>query len=1519
MQLILIEVSNRHRCVLPDKVSGRYWIERTTPDGGVEELICVEAVAGKWVLKSNRNARLVDREGNTLRECEVMPGTFYSVELAGEEKKALIYVRPDTQDRRTFLKYKLPKSGEYAIGRSSHTAIQFSNPLVSGTHAKLNIKEGTVYVSDENSSNGTFVNDVRITEETALSPGDVISIIDLTIVIGGGFIAVNNPDGRLTVSSKLELFRVPKPKFAVDEDIEIEEIPSGHLFYRSPRMRRAITAPTIKIDPPPAEEKPDDTPLLMILGPSITMGMSSATMAVFAVLNVQRNDGDFTTAMPMVIMAMLMMTGMILFPILSRNFQKKKRAENEVKRKEKYRAYLEEMSAKIKKEKQAQVEILYENNVYLAECVDRIRNRERKLWERTDTHDDFLDVRLGIGNWPFDADYQVPQRSFTLDDDTLQDELFEIVDSPRTVENVPVVVSLIKRFSMGIVGQREHTRSYLKALIFQLAALHAYDEVKFVFIYSPHEEKDWSFVRWLPHVWSDDKSFRYVATDADQVRQLSGVLEAIHAKDEGDDGIQTKGEEKYVIFALDRKLAAKCEALNTVFKSEEYHNLSVMAVYDELRYLPKDCKVVLEVGPEQSIMFDRSVSTGDPLNFALDKEVQLDAEELALELANTNLESAAAAFELPTQITFLEMFEAGRVEHLNVLTRWKESNPVHTLEAQVGVDAAGNPSTLDLHEGRHGPHGLIAGMTGSGKSEFIMTYILSLALNYHPNEVAFVLIDYKGGGMSDAFEDLPHTVGTITNLDGASIARSLASIESELKRRQAVFSEAAQRTQVSNIDIYKYQSLFREGQVDEPLPHLFIISDEFAELKTQEPEFMEQLVSAARIGRSLGVHLILATQKPSGVVDDQIWANSRFKVCLKVQDKADSMEMIKRADAAELTVAGRYYLQVGYNELFEMGQSAWAGASYFPSDRVERDYDDSVVMLDLQGRELLTMKPQKRAASSGGKTKQLDEVTKYLIRTAEEENIVPMYLWMPPLKERIYLDALARKYKVEPAGGYILEVLMGEYDDPSSQTQDPMMLSLSDRGNLLLFGIAGGGKTHFLTTLLYSLVRDYSPDEVNAYILDFGSETLKSFVSAPHVGDVLTSQDTEKVETLFTMLQKEFEHRRDLFRDYGGSFDGYAKEAKEPVPNIVVIINNYSAFVELFEYADDDWLKSLTQQGTKFGIYFVLATSAPNAIRMNLQQNFGQRICLQVNDLDDYTEIFGNVRGLVPAQTPGRGLFRSEEGIFEFQSAVVPEEFDDSVRAIAQWCEEQAANFTGKGARPVPSLPEVVTLDSFDLDSVPQNEKALPVGIDKNTLSTALFDFGKNLTSVIMSNGNAYEDFLVALAQLMQHTTSEDILVLGGEGDSFVKRIKVVAPKAKTCTPEEICTFAQSADENTSLTSAKWFIISGLAKTYEALPYESKDTFIKGLLSLNAEQGVALIVGDSAADFSGIVYESWMTDLTNLNSGIWLGNGFGDQFYLKPNSGSFFEDIGPQFGYILNDGEVSLVKLLEPSEEGQSG
>lgn len=286
--------------------------------------------------------------------------------------------------------------------------------------------------------------------------------------------------------------------------------------------------------------------------------------------------------------------------------------------------------------------------------------------------------------------------------------------------------------------------------------------------------------------------------------------------------------------------------------------------------------------------------------------------------------------EIPSSITFFDMYGIGKMSELKIEERWKKNRNYESMKALIGFKAGGQPCYLDLHEKYHGPHGLVAGTTGSGKSEILQTYILSLALNFSPDDVGFFIIDYKGGGMGNLFSNLPHVLGQISNLSGNQIRRAMVSIKSENLRRQRIFNENG----VNNINLYT--TLYKNGEAKLPIPHLFIVIDEFAELKREEPDFMRELISVAQVGRSLGVHLILATQKPGGTVDDNIWSNARFHLCLRVQDRQDSMDMLHKPDAAYLTNAGRGYLQVGNDEIYEQFQSGWSGAIYDEEDGHEK-------------------------------------------------------------------------------------------------------------------------------------------------------------------------------------------------------------------------------------------------------------------------------------------------------------------------------------------------------------------------------------------------------------------------------------------------------------------------------------------------------------------------------------------------------------------------------------------------------
>ncbi|KKK39017.1 hypothetical protein WQ57_05710 [Mesobacillus campisalis] len=1553
MILTLFDRDKAFNLVLPERVTGRYVLTTEDEDGNPMELMAVEAEDGQWHLKSNKHACLKNEQQEILGKTRLEPFKTYTIHRGHpQSSSALLYVEPPTQGRNQYTKHTAI-ANVIKIGRSKENHICFSNKLVSGSHCMIHYTpDGQAVIRDLDSSNGTYVNGEAI-KEKQLKVGDVILIMGLKIIFNGRLLSLNNPHGAVFLDSRaLEPFLPEKP--VIEEETELEEFgpppEKEGLFYRSPRFKRDISTALIKIDPPPQQPNPDETPLALLIGPSVTMGMASLFTALIMIQNVTSNNGDMRMALPMLVMSISMLIGTVLWPILTKKYEKKKRLKQEKHRQEKYSAYLEEMKHVIEKECTYQSEILHENHVTLDNCIGRIKNRERNLWERGIGQDDFLKIRLGLGNLPLNADIRYPEKKFQLEDDNLQDELYELASAPKVLKNVPVTLSLIEDRITGIIGSRPEVKDFVKGLIFQLASLHSYDELKLVFLYDDSEQEDWKFVKWLPHVWNDSHNVRFIATDPSEAKELSAYFEK---------EIAAEGEQPQhtVVLSMSKSLASKAELVNLLLKDKSIEGYSLIALYDELQNLPKECCNVIEVNGRESKIYDKDDISGKYIGFHAEG-LKEDAEELAVTLGNIQLAVSQEAYVLPEMLTFLEMFGVGKIEHLNALTRWKENNPTVSIETPIGVDNSGELFKLDLHEKYHGPHGLIAGMTGSGKSEFIMTFILSLAVNYHPDEVAFILIDYKGGGMANAFTDLPHLAGTITNLDGAAVNRSLISIQSELKRRQNIFSQTGRDLDQSNIDIYKYQKLYREGLVTEPLQHLFIISDEFAELKSQQPEFMEQLVSAARIGRSLGVHLILATQKPSGVVDDQIWSNSKFRISLKVQEKADSMEVIKRPDAAELSTTGRFYLQVGFNELFELGQSAWAGAPYYPSDKVEKSKDDSIVVIDELGRVVKSARIDRRKNIAENPPKQIDEITDYLAHLAQQESISVRQLWLEPIPARIYLDELKTKYaprleqqqalsevaaasetEMQTAVGtgmqsptartknFILNPVIGEYDDPANQRQMVMKMPITRDGNGIIYGVAGGGKTTMIATMIYSLMEEHTPEEVNFYLLDFSAETLSWFREAPHVGDVILSHESEKISNLMKMLADEIDTRKKLLGMYGGDFMTYNKLSEEGLASTVVVIHNYSAFAEMYE-SQEEQISFLTREGVKYGIYFILTASNTGAVRYRLLQNFKQLYVLQLNDMSEYSGILGSTDGVYPSKFKGRGVFKTDAA-YEFQTSLITRETSNMYQFITDYCRELAASWNGPVAKRVPILPEKVDAQYLQGDLLDRRGR-LAVGIEKNSLAVSRFDVKNEYISVAAAtSSDLTAPFMQGAAEALSTLQDGKVIVLDGS-QQFVSdenRIYEYAAQPAQVESQVVQLFHELVYRNNTnkdrmaegleplLFDKITILIHAYSELLLSLSPDAQDK-LKVFLEKGSGLNVHVLLSDSSDRISGYSFESWFKQHVSLSDFIWIGSGIADQFILKAKiSTDMYGEVPEGFGYVVVKGKPVLVKMLATSLE----
>lgn len=1497
---------------LPQKVKGQYSIYDSTRSK-TEHLVNIEGINDEWIMKSNRRVRILDQAGNFVKNAVVSPLGVYVLEKVDGER-FVVFTEPITEDRQIFTKYIVDKDVDYSIGRSETNDLCFSNTVVSSNHAQLSKKNGRWTIIDKNSTNGTFVNGTRV-ESKELNVGDIIFIMGLKIVIGKNIIAINNPDGKVRLTNKFEKFK--KQETLQDEETEYELLETEY-FYRSPRFKRDIETAHFKIDPPPSSPVTEEMPWVLVVGSSLAMGM----MSVVTLFNAM-SSGNVTS----MVMSISMLLGTVMMPMITKNYEKKRKQKKEALRQQKYKEYLESITEQIKSACQLQENILRENHITIEECENRIMDRQQNLWGCGFGQNDFLQIRVGLGSGTLDAEVSYSERKFTLDDDNLQEEMLLIAEKENKLNNIPITYSLFENRFSGVIGDRKIIAEFAKGIIIQLSALYSYDEVKFVFLYDDFEKEIFEFVKWLPHVWSDDNKFRFIATNSNEVKEVSAYFDRIIEERQNLNSSDIDDvRPHYVFFSLSKTLAGRSDAIKKVLSEKENIHMSVISFCEELKSLPKECSMVVEINGETGKLFDKNDISGRTVDFVPDIFLTRDPIELSVKLANTILDNSNTNYKLPGMITFLELFGVGKVEHLNALSRWKENDPTKSLQVAVGVDTYGETFMLDLHEKFHGPHGLVAGMTGSGKSEFIISYILSLAVNYHPNEVAFILIDYKGGGMAKSFEKLPHTAGIITNLDGSAIKRSLISIESELKRRQSIFAEASKKIGVSNIDIYKYQKLYRDGTVSEPLQHLFIISDEFAELKTQQPEFMTQLVSAARIGRSLGVHLILATQKPSGVVDDQIWSNSKFRVCLKVQERADSMDMLKRPDAAELTDTGRFYLQVGYNELFELGQSAWSGAPYYPSDSVVKEKDNSVVVVDTNGHMMKQVKLDNNRFLAKNAKKQLDVITDYLCGIADEEGIKIRPLWLEPIPAFILLEEINRKYNVTNEK-FILEPTIGEYDDPIHQRQCLLKLPLSKEGNAVVYGVAGSGKTTFLNGMIYSLINEHTPDEVNIYILDFASETLRAFSKAPHVGDVILSYESEKVSNLFKMLQSEIERRKKLFADYGGDYRSYIKSSGNTLPSIIVAINNFAAFTEMYEEKEEA-VSYLSREGTKYGLYFVLTALGTGSVRFRLLQNFKQLLVLQLNDESEYSSIVGKTDGMVPSKHKGRGLIKRDE-LYEFQLASLT---NDEVPYwfIQKKCKEIAESWNGETAKKVPILPDKVTVD-FLSDYIDSNQKLnIPVGVEKNSLEVHYYPFYASYLNMIMSSGSEFQDYIFALTSLIDTSAKIDGMVLD-PAKTIVNEMEHlnVYSSPKDCEEQVAKLFdlvlyrnntykeAIEADREVEKFEHKLVMINSLSKLRASLSDMGQEKLSLILEKGTLQYNITFIIGEQVKNISSMSFEKWYKTNVSPSDGLWIGGGITEQYQMKANktTSEMHDDITQEFGFSLIKGKAVKLKLLNNREE----
>ena len=1306
-------------------------------------VIPLEVIDGQWYIREMNltiaYTTLQERySGQPLKDRDLLMLTLPEGQVIN------IIVREVKDSFVVYTKYDVREIDSITIGRNHDCDIRYDFlNLISKAHGVIR-KEGSLYVVEDTGSNGIFINNMRMAGRWQLSFGDRIDVFGLRMVFLGNALAVNvGVNGATVREGALPLFR------AGDATEETERTTEPIVFHRSPRKLYRLENDTVEIEAPPLPDSDGKQTVSAVLVPSLTMVLTMILGCGFIIYSAQ-TGGGYSGMLLRIGLAVSIGSALIgmVWSLANIRYNHKRSREKEQRRVELYGEYLVKCAELIKGKYDKNMAVLREMYPISTDCC-RYTENSVQLWSRNTGHEDMLFVRLGLGDIPFQVTINIPYQKIAMMNDSLAEKPEMIRERFKTLHEVPVGVDLLKHRLVGVFGG-ENKQGAIKVLyniVAQIAANNCYTDVKLVFVYDEKKYDDsgtWCFAKWFPHVWSEDKKTRYVAKDkfeaADIFYELTKVFR-IRQNEKSESGKNGSRLPKpyYIMVIADSELLEGELISKYIFEPKEEYGLTTILLEENYEHLPNVCDYLIQNNAEFTGIYSIEGNNSEKLPVEFDAIAGITLEEFGRRLSNIEVNEIETGGEVPNFLTFFEMYGVNSLDELNVIDRWRKNRTYDSMKALIGHKAGGAPCYLDLHEKYHGPHGLMAGTTGSGKSELLQTYMLSMAINYSPDDIGFFVIDYKGGGMANLLSGLPHMIGHISNLSGSQVRRAMVSIKSENKRRQRIFNEYG----VNNINLYT--KLYKNNEAKLPLPHIFIIIDEFAELKREEPEFMGELISVAQVGRSLGIHLILATQKPGGMVDDNIRSNSKFRLCLRVQDGQDSEEVLHKPDAAYITQAGRCYLQVGNDELYELFQTGYSGAVYDKDGALAQT--DVARMISDTGKTALIgkrawVRPSDMRVAGMRENTQLNAVVEYLDRTAKEHGYNrKLRLWLPVLPARLYLDELADggqpvydghgwKQKEEQCG---LSVYMGLCDDPVNQEQMPFVMDLSANGHYAVCGTVVSGKSTFLQTFVYAMICKYTPEEVNIYCIDYGSRMLSAFGQAPHVGGLIYENEQDRLSKFITMLTGILEERKELFR--GGNYSQYVQISGITVPAIVVVIDNFAGFRSKTDNRYDDFFVRLSKDGPGCGVYIVLTAAGLGTLELpsRIGDNFRAIVSLEMGDKYQYADVMRTVHIEVfpEKDVKGRGLVRIGDSILEFQTALAFRAEDDFKRseAIEKLAENMKNIWNGKAARRIPEIPRNFIWSEFvsadQVQNLCKDKGYLPVGYDAESVEVYGVDLSR--------------------------------------------------------------------------------------------------------------------------------------------------------------------------------------------------
>ncbi|RRC94465.1 FtsK/SpoIIIE domain-containing protein [Schaalia canis] len=1322
------------------------------------------------------------------------------------------------------------------IGRSPEATICLDSPSVSWSHCVLNIEGNKVRVRDAQSSNGTFINGEKIVDEDGVLVDEFA-----TLSVGGATLLLQRGYGESAA---------PRP------GVDTKATPARTVpFNRPPRLAGPPQPESLEIPVKKEAPKAAKFSWIAVLAPLVmavmmVMVMGSLRFAMIALLSPVMAIGSWWE-------------------------QKRRAAKSEKEEEEKFAKAIEDFSLEIAQAAQVERAVLRSRVPDTVTSYVRAELPSTRLWQRRADAADYLSLYVGDGNAPF----TVPLEG-SATQGRKRKEVQELLDG-AVIPAAPIEVSLASG-PIGIWGQREDCLALTRSLLCQLAT-HVGPADLNIGIFTDHARSfDWLWTAWLPHLRQPgaNPDHIWLGTSSESSQTL---LRSLRDNVDGlpvgtfvmlvDGHTLLEGRDCPARDLLSRKIEEKSSPERQ--RATQVSGFVIAASPDQL---PSACKTVIHVQHDASLSVSYP-ATGETIAHVTASGISMDyAKDWARKLARfDDPETKNLGATLPSLTHLLPLLGLSELDSDKILESWSTHNDFTT---PIGVSEDGVYS-LDLV--RDGPHGLVGGTTGSGKSEFLRSLVAGLAARVDPEHLTFILIDFKGGAAFASCDQLPHTIGTVSNLDAQLADRALRALEAEMIYRQEKFAQAGDG--IDNLDAYLATN------PAEPMPRLLLVVDEFKQLAKEYPEVLSSLVSVAAVGRTLGVHMILATQRPAGVVNDDILANTNMRVALRVQSREDSANVIDVPHAAAIgrDQRGRAYVKLGADDISPIQTALVTG----------RSDDSSASSLNVIEVELGRPIPEATfKAAKKGEDNDLDRLISAICEANERAGYAPPRpVWPEPLGERVDLEfgtdlPVRSQQKVAPQNPTMLQIALS--DDPDGQRQYPAGWDWKE-GNLLLFGIPGSGTTTTLMSIAFAAAANYTPDDCDVLILDLGSRGLEALKDLPHTRAYVSggTASRELQERLLRFLHAELGKRMSSPGEYKPMLvllDGLATLRDE--------FKDYEA-LNLLETFYQVW-----EKGPDVGIHCVATSTRLKSIPSQIDEVTTQKWLFRLAETYDYS-LAGVDRAEIPPPVPGRCVIA--ESHHQTHVAISPLSIEETVRHFRHRYGEAHAKTAAIASLPTKLDPLEIPMQS-QLCGEPWR---IPVGLKDADLAPAYLEVYEGEHILIAGPPRSGKSStLLAIAQRLRHDATQQGLSINLWG------IGGRRSPLHDAGLDQVALYTEAAG---ILAQARVSAEPTVLFIDDAEQIDDADQAISNLLAIPQSQ--LLIIAAGRSDDLRSMYNHWTKKVGKGRAGLLLVPNVDYDGELLgvtlPRRGSVKMSIAR--GYLCTAGKPELIQAatLEKSEEAQ--